>query len=209
MLYVSRRFSYGSYGVVDTDDNIEQRVGLIELSSICHQLDIKGVNLDRGKFNGVNVYQADMYRSTHQAKVSLLLHVDVTVWRNIVTRIHWIPERVESPVTIRLSEFGSECSAGILLANQDSYEHKLTIVLDDYIKFDKSTFNPDWNRRHIGMMTLGVMFDIRGLSDNDLALIIYDAVTYGLRDKFDACKSIIDSPERTKYVLQQLGCISF
>ena len=207
MLYVSRRIRHNYYGVVDTDDGIEEEVGTISLSAALNFVDIAGVQMYRQRFQTVTVYQADMYKTTLMGKYSVLLGVDVSVWRQYVTNIKWHNSKITTPVRLRLSDFAKECAAAILVENVDSDSHKVTIVLDDYIKYDDQSFNPEWFRKRLDMV--GVKFDVREVTDDERVFIIYETVAVAMVNRFRCTEIIVDNTERQKRMLMRLGVMEF
>ena len=106
MLYISRRIAYidgdfakVTYGVVDTDDNVETIVSadmLHEAISI-HGLKIGGYEADS---RYIVPYQHKDSMRPSQAKIKMMRDVDVTVWGSYITRVRW--STMSDGVSIRL-----------------------------------------------------------------------------------------------------------
>ena len=207
MLYISRRIGYSLYGVFDTDDGVEQTINRYDLWRACNKVDIAGVLLHNGKLYDIAPYQSDLYRTAHRDKVNVLGHVDVTLWRNCITNISFDPGAIFHPVIIRLSDFGKEVSAGVLLNVPPCDSNKLTILLDDFVKFDEYSFGAHGMRMRVEYS--GIQFDLRELSSLDKALVIYNCLAIGLGDKFAVKKHVIDSVDRMERWFHSNDCMDF
>lgn len=207
MLYISRRIGYRLYGVVDTDDNVEQTVDRQEIWRVYSKVPIRGCVVKNGALKDVVPYQSDIYRTAHRDRVQILGNVDVTLWRNMITNISFDPEKISLPVSIRLSDFGQDCAAGILMGCPYCQIPKLTIVVDDFVKFDEATFKAHDMRVRIDMS--GIKFDLREVSSFEAAALIYDAVSVCTSDMFGMSNAIIDKPERLNLWLRRSGFVVF
>lgn len=219
MLYVSRRVGLGKVGIVDTDDSVETIVGMIELSSMLSStgLDIKGIPLRRTRLSftdfrvmgAINVYQSDMYRTINQAKTKVLLHVDITLWRDMITGISWDNDEIDVPATIVLSNYARKC-ADLLFYNQKwSGVHKVTIVIDNFVDFTEDSFMSARNSQKVLQDGIGVRFDLRELTDDVKAFYVYKAVANCLAEYIDFPETIIDSDARMNDMMRRWGVMRF
>lgn len=217
MLFISRYSGYDYYGVVDTDDDTEGIVNVTALRKACLDggLEIRGANPDITEITGLHwlredkifVYQPPETRSQLQIKTRVLKHVDVTMYRSMITRIKWDIFAIHTPVTIRLSDFGTSCADFILTGAKEVDEHKVTIILDEKIDFSNMTFKLRfYGDGYIDIERIGMKLDIREL-DWEKARILYTLLYDGFSAEIPSF--IIDSEERMKYVLSRSSDPSF
>lgn len=219
MLYVSRRVGLGKIGIVDTDDGVETIVGMIELSSMLSStgLDIKGIKLRKTKLSftdfrvmgAINVYQSDMYRTLNQAKVCALLKVDVTLFRGVISCISWDNDNIDKPVTVVLSNLASRCGDLVFYSQKWVGEHKVTFVIDNFIEFGEFAFRGSRESQKITWDGIGVKFDLRELTDDNKALLIYSAVANSLAEYVDFPETIIDNEARMEAMMRRWGVMRF
>lgn len=180
------------YGVVDTDDNVEQIVTSSQLWE-CHNkgIDIQGVYLERGRFIHAVPYQDSRYMTKFQTKLLVMNHVDIRVYKKAITSITWDSSKISSPVSIRLSNFGSRLADYALYNAVHSGKHDVTFILDNRIKFSKWSF---LTHEHIagGLEGAGVLFDVCDVGNPKRADIVYKAV----KDSGSDISSIMDDPVR-------------
>lgn len=173
------------YGVVDTDDDVEELVTRSELLDICcnRGVVIEGVIVARDYIRCVSPYQLESSISRAQRRAEVVCNVTVTRYKDEVTEIFWDSFKLQKPVSIRLSNFGSSCGSQLFnrrlcigrLAPHG--HHMLTIILDGKITFtDKSFFVVPNHWGGLGREGFGLVFDIRELTDEKLAEIIYFSV---------------------------------
>ena len=191
------------YAVGDTDDDVESIVdrNSLEMCAIQYKMEIGGVEVDRtGRFVIESMpYQPVETMTVLQTKTSVLHHVDVTVYEGAITSIAWYPDAMKAPVTLRLSDFGSRCGDCILWDNLGS-KHSVTLIVDDKISISYNTFRPEIDNVSIIFDGgLGVVFDLRELTREETADIIYSSVARYRDGSFD---NILDSDER-KYRMRE------
>ena len=217
MLYISRYIGSNDYGVVDTDDGVEQRATHQELIRACEKLglQIAGIQTYTHEFSWgtrtvverLMTYQVPEMQTPLQVKTSVMRHVDVVVHKGMITNILWHADEITEPPVIRLSDYGDCCGDRILWGNANREVHKITLILDDKIKFRPKTFRltAKEERWSVGKDGVGVMFDIRELTDNDLARFVYQACLIDEVVDSICFESIIDSKEREAYMRRILG----
>lgn len=142
MLYVSRQMGKSTWGIVDTDDGVENlcnRTDLITAVTRCN-LDIKGVSYSHGSLSVV-VYQNPEFLTTKQAKSVTLFGVDVKTSGNIIVGLQIKRGLCKGSVTIRLSDYCANCGNYILSELQPrNCPGHVYIVVDDKLKVTKKTF---------------------------------------------------------------------
>ena len=209
MLYVSRHDGINFYGVADTEDGSEEivtRSKLIkcveELGMVIHGADF----LPYAKRVADTVpYQPKETMTQLQMKTKLVKFTEVKVYKNMVTSIHYRHKEIREPVTLRLSDYGSECADCILWENDQALRHVITILLDDKIKVGKFTFRRDEAVRSLGPNGYGVKFDLTGVTDYAEAEALYRQ--FRAQDGAKCLSYIIDSPERTKQIRKFFGLV--
>lgn len=203
MLYISRYIGPSFFGVVDTDDWKESIVDLVEINNDCYQhgVRIEGVDttmLDRtGRIisAGIKPYQPPSTLTRQQMKLKMLQCVDIKIFRDSITHISWAGEHITSPVTVRLSDFGSKVCSYVFGGNKEYGSHKVTLVLDDRCRFtDESFACRICDDSYVGVKGIGVVFDIRELSYRP-AKHLHD-MFYGERLAWE--ESVIDLPDRKR-----------
>ena len=195
------------YGVVDTDDKVEEVVTLdvLEDASFDSKCKIHGVELwgSAGDIYSILPYQDPNKLTSLQMKTSMFKNVDVVVWKSRITGIKFHPEKMTKPVSIRLSDFANKCESCIFHANfvnedasyvKSADQYRLTIVLDDKVRFDKGTFIlGHFGSVVLGKGGLGVVIDMREMTNNRRAMSVYGQLYQARGDMID---SVIDIPER-------------
>lgn len=185
-------------GVYDTDDGVEELASLSSLDMAYgnFRIDIEGIDsysIDGNRYiSEIRPYQPPETLTPYQLKLITLYGIHTTVFKNMLTGMWWENLPSEKPVVIRLSEIAPEC--GDYLLNNASVigRQVVTIVLDDSVKFGTSTFKV-LSSMSIGEKTLGVAFDLRELTDDDKASIIYS-----LYKGMSGYRSIIDRDDRKR-----------
>lgn len=202
LLYVSRYIDRGTYGVVDTDDGIEEQIDICGISdAVClHGVRIAGVTpVINKRFNkgyvtedGVRVYQPVETLSPLQVKTKVLKHIDVKVYKSMITGIDIDIGAIEDKVQLRLSDFGTFCADYILSGNNHGVRDKVVLILDDKITFGKKTFKlRQCDNSFVGIRDAGVMFDLSEMND-DNAAALYKVLLSGQ----DLFPTVIDEPTR-------------
>lgn len=216
MLYISRYVGFDSYGVVDTDDNIETVVKLDDIKTAVLRLGIpiRGVEVIRAVRKGMRLHLGDVlaYQDVSQCtrlqtKTSMLSCVDIVTWGNMITNIRWRANDIKEPVSIRLSDFGIVLGDRILYGNRECTRHCITLVFDDKVKVDYRSLECHGacgSHRVIGSLGLGLKLDFREITEEDLVEKLYlslfsDPLDLGLFDSM--ADDIIDDPARKKYMV--------
>ena len=169
MLFVSRRVGYDKFGVVDSDDGVEEVVGYgVLLKVVDLGIDVKGIDLFDNRFAqsalfAVKPYQLPETVTPLQTKTSMLRHVDVIVYKSSIVGIVTHPWDIQSPVSLRLSDFGTHCAEGFLRDNEKIGKHKVTLILDDNIYLDDLSLSLASNDSgfSLGVEGAGFVFDLR------------------------------------------------
>lgn len=202
MLYISRRVSDGkgvSYGVVDTDDDTEMFVSshVVRECVLDMGLDIKGVELVNDmngtpvRVRSIRPYQVE--QSELYTKTYLLKRVSIVTFKGVIVDISW---SISSPVSIRLSDFGTSVGDYLFLRSQKC-RSPLTLVFDDKLTeigeraFYTMVFRDLLAMEHIGALGLNVVFDIQELPDNLAETVYHQLMMYK-----DILPPIIDSKSR-------------
>ena len=210
MLYISRRvyciLREGGpngplvelkYAIVDTDDDTETIVDkhYLEMCALQYKLPISGVSVDKsGRFMLDAIpYQPVETMTRLQTKMNVLNRVEVTTYKDSITSIVWYPDSLPEPVTLRLSDFASKCADCILWDNLGSH-HSVTLIIDDNIEISRDTFRPEVDNVSVVFDGgLGVVFDLRELTNEDTAAKIYSSLVKYKDGSFDNVK---DTAER-------------
>lgn len=206
MLYISRRIGNFSYGVVDTEDGVEEKVrhkDLVDLSQD-YRIKIEGFNPATEE---IRVYQPADTMSQLQLKTKMLRHVEVCVYRNMITSIRWKRDEVKQPVKLRLSDYAKVCADKILAENQFSGCHKLTLVFDGSLEFQADAFwlGRDMSQSFAGVSGYGVLFDLRELKRDNMAWLVYRVLWDDARGKVPAVEeTILDDVGRKNAMMQFL-----
>lgn len=177
VLFVSRRIGVRDYGVFDTDDGIEQRAttsDLVDAVLFCN-LEIGGVS--HTEFP-IRPYQPIETKTQLQLKTKLLSFVDITTWDGMLTNITWDSHKIRRPVSIRVSDFGTQIAEFVFSGNDVSGTHKLTLIFDDKIKpVEPFSLQPLVCPASIkGRDMLGLVFDFREVTDDKLACSLYNSI---------------------------------
>lgn len=212
MLFISRAIGFNDWGVIDTDDWSEQRVSQKELVDYINipGIVIEGVdvhyNIELGIFSTDNVvpYQPAETVTMLQSKTNLLRHVDITVCKSSITRIHIRHKEFTGAVSLRLSDFGTECADLVLKGNMPSaHRHTVTLILDDKIHLnDLSFFLLPYQDKlvSVGTKGVGVVFDVREVTREETVRNVYRALLNG--DSREFRDSILDDGARKERMLQ-------
>ena len=171
MLFISRFIGPDQYGVVDTDDGVEQVVDFSELySAVCVDgLEIMGARKKDSSMSEASVMIAQPKEtvSRMQTKAKILLNVDIKVYKNMITSIRWKRTDDDDLVDIRLSDFGTHV-ADYVLARNIAFGgcYKVCLVLDNKLTYSPNAFcRRFFEHDIIGKNGIGVIFDLRELSD--------------------------------------------
>ena len=211
MLYVSRRVGYDKFGIVDTDDGVEEVVGYgVLLPVVDLGIEVKGIDLEDNRFAqsalfAVKPYQAPEYTTPLQAKTSMLRHVDIVVYKDAIVGVTTHPWDIKEPVTIRLSDFGTHCAEGCLRDNEKIGKHKVTLILDDKIHLDDLSLSLASNDSgfSLGVEGAGFVFDLREVTSMRTIDMVYRNLWR--RNNNEAAISVIDDKERKREWLRFCG----
>lgn len=151
MLYISRKFTQVDerhqfqyektyYGVVDTDDDVEELMSYDDLMSTCElDINIEGIDYDM-EFGDRVVrdavpYQDPKYVTPLILKTKALRGVDIRVWRNEITYIVGDAKIMNGEVRLRLSDYAKRMHGSTMIGMKNAldYKSKLVLVLDDNI----------------------------------------------------------------------------
>lgn len=210
MLFISRIAGLGIYGVVDTDDGVEEVVDEVALWEAKSQLglDIRGVSeVDETTVIALP-YQDTSTMTLLQTKTSVLHKVDVKVYNGYITSIIW--HEITEPVYLRLSDFGDRCESCILYGNKAPGWVNMFLILDDKIKsISEHTFTIEGWSTAVGKDGRGVSIDVRECTNEVLVDMVYRSLMYrsGWKLRFvplELFDSIIDNPVRKERMLQRL-----
>ena len=177
MLYISRYIGLRSFGVVDTDDGVEQVAtarDIVEATLNSH-LVIQGCSIDEFP---TRPWQPQETKTPLQLKTKLLSHVDVVTYKSAVTSIIWKGDKIKLPVTVRVSDFGCDLAEFILRHNNAYLEHKITLVFDDKIrKVVPWSLQPVVSPIPVKKFDrIGVIFDFSEVTNLKLLQSLYDSV---------------------------------
>ena len=213
MIYISRYIGRANYGVVDTDDDVEEEVGVAELTEATKYLGtvIKGADsVRRGGplwlfIEKIRPYQPPDTLTQLQVKTSLLKHIDVLTYKSMVTSVFVHSEEITTPVTVRLSDFGSVCADGLFRGLNWTGRHTVTFVFDDNLSFMEYSFDlpVDDSSHSLGVDGAGIMFDLRDVNNSDLYRTVYSAVWD--RNDIEVERSILDRPERKAHMMKEMS----
>ena len=178
MLFVSRYIGTDKYGVVDTDDGVEDIVSPTEIGQAVNFLFIKiaGVNPSLGI---TRPYQSLGTKTVFQTKLLALHGVDTTVWSDMITSIRFDQHLETRSAELKLSDLGTSIGDFVLRGNTVSGELKLTLVFDDkLVSVEEYAFSP-LTTKATSLSGLGVVFDLRGVKREALAKSVYRSLMLG------------------------------
>ena len=188
MLFISRYFGRDAYGVVDTDDGVEEIVPYSTLQDACtaYDLDIKGASYSGTKFenylyrfvNDICPYQPIETVTTLQTKIKMLRHVEVLTYKDMITSICWKPYELSEPVSIRLSDFGHVCTDFFLENNLNSRTHTVTLVIDDSVIMSEYSLLLKREKTRTGIGDFGVVVDVREVTNLETLKLVYSSLRY-------------------------------
>lgn len=202
MLYVSRYIWPDSFGVMDTDDGVEQSVTSKELTDafFCQHLDIKGMSI---KDFPVKIYQPPETKTQAQLKLEMLSHIETIVFQGMLVNIRFDWRKLRAPVSVRLSNFCSGIGDSIFRGSDVSGPHRLTLVFDDKIaSIGRFGLQPlVCPAPHKSRDTLCVRFDFSEVTNEALVSSLYESLyaRYGAVRLFhydEIYASVIDIAER-------------
>lgn len=195
MLYISRRVGRNTFGVVDTDDYVEEVVSWkdIEEAVLVRGLDIVGIK--KTSINSlsydVDVYQNPAFAKSVQGKASVLYGVNIKVSGTEIVDIS-VPADLRVPlVRIRLSDYGQSLSKRILNDNiVIKGDKKLILVLDDSIKVMNKSFE------NISHLSGRLKLDVTEVTNERILINAYASDNYRDIDMY-----MMDNIERLDFYL--------
>lgn len=194
MKFISRRIKHNKVGVVDTDTGKESVMTAVEAYNIDSHLEpVAGCQASMGGIIFPVPYQDKSTYNRAQIKARMMGNVRVTCYNDMITAIDWSERDFSSPVTIRLSDFGSKCADHIVMGDIWSEKHCLTIVLDNKCKYTRRSFL-QYSKCPMSVMTKAVKFDTREC-DFFTALFLFLQLETVMRSDF--CHGIIERDWRT------------
>lgn len=211
MLYISRYVGKDYFGVVDTDDNVEEVVSREYLSALCKDkgITVEGIIPRRMGEDIIRVVQPESTRNKLQTKLKVLKRIEVLQRGSIITAINWQDRDIKEPVSIRLSDFGTMC-ADFLFMNHlstDIEASNVKFILDDNIEYSTYAFNRLQGSFVVGPHGIGATFDLTELCD-----AVANRVYGMLVTKYQGCSlgSVSDNMKRkakmmAKYYKQIYG----
>lgn len=201
MLFLSRYYGLDKYGVVDTDDGVEEFVDRQMLIKACIiGVEIEGSDVHRstvsaGAFmlTGAAPWQDIKSLTPLQVKTKMILKVDVVTYNGMITNILWEPDEIMEPVTLRLSDFAGIVADRVFFGNAPCAMHKITVILDDKLELlERALLKPNLS---LGVDGLGIIFDLRDIKSEQLARRAYRQLFYKAYD-MSIDRSIIDDEDR-------------
>lgn len=141
MLYISRIVTRSTYGVIDTDDNVETIASYNELKHFVKDL---GIDIDGVTINGtyLKIEVANHSNSSKIAKLAMMTGVVLSVVDDTLTSISF-NHNVKS-CTIRLSDYCSSIGDYVLSRRNISFltsDKKIVLVLDNDIDITGKSFS--------------------------------------------------------------------
>lgn len=177
MLFISRHDGMNFYGVVDTDDGVEEVIPRNKIVQLVGDtgIEIKGADRlpDTKWVVDTHPYQDPSTMTQLQIKTKLMKFTEVKTFGNLITSIVFDYRNIREPVSIRLSDFGSSCADCILWENTQPCRHVATLIIDDKIDIGKFTFRRDESVKSLGPNGYGVVFDFREIANRKRAHDLY------------------------------------
>lgn len=187
MLFVSRLIGATNYGVVDTDDGVEEIITDVDLIRITKLgLEIKGIDAD----GFARCYQDPLTMSLLQIKTNAIDGVSVFVYKDYITSIRRSAPSLRPGTRIRLSQFGKRFSDYVLEQVMDWNKIDLVLVVDDQFELTYPSTN-------IAPM-FGVAFDITEVTNEEAAQAIYSSYRR-YSSSLKLSEFCIDRPDRMNY----------
>lgn len=200
MLFISRRVGQGQYGVVDTDDGLEEVVDYERLKeAVVCGIDVKGVavgsRLPWDKNSEIDILTIDVYNnrdvsSVMQTKLQVLKGIEVVVYDDTVVSVTWDRHRVKPGTSIRLSDFASKLGDLIFLSASRGPNSPITVVLDDTLSYSELSLR--------FVTGTEVRLDIREVKNKETVAMIYaEHRKRGDSKRLD--DYVLDTPERLDF----------
>lgn len=196
MLYISRRVAIRTYGVVDTDDNVEETIEDSVIADLVRGgLDIVGVEVYDSNSFRVQPHQPFSTYTPLQVKLKSLLGVDIHIYKDEITCIKANPAITKTGTRIRLSDLAKRMQWGCITVFDPFYgDHIQYIILvldDNFEMFGDMTW---YSRRQ-------AVFDIREVTnEKSVKAIYFDLIGKQIPpQEWRSC--IIDTEERMQRFL--------
>lgn len=198
MLYIHRKITQGTWGVIDTDDWSETEVCLVDLRHYVEDLgvDIKGVSIEEE--NGVRhvksiaIFDRNVQGSSALvAKIRALCDVAICVDNGYISSISLGAKSSRSDVRVRLSEVGHCLGYHALGSDWRGYEDGriFTVVLDDKLDYVPGCLYHFWDS--------GIHIDIRELTREDVIEELYlELARMSGSSDMSSFLGVDDEPER-------------
>lgn len=207
MLYVSRRVGKDKFGIVDTDDGVEEVCSMQDIVAIASQvpdIDIKGITIRRVVYRGqssihidrVEIYQNPSFSSTAQVKMRILRGIDIRTSNGAIVAISAPGHSSDTPIIVCLNDFGDKCGENILFGMSRNTDRPLVLVIKDGMQLRRNSLS--------GCLSFNVKIDITAVTDDKLVSTVYHTRAY--RDDYghdySLLKSfIIDNPSRLDFYM--------
>jgi hypothetical protein len=194
MLYISRCYQGDKYGVVDSDDDVEEFVSTQEILSYVKDLhlDIKGVKITSDGFVNIEAYPYET--NVKCTKLKILYGINIVTRGDSIGLIE-VPENANVDKPIRLSNYGHIIEDYAL----KPFTHAgkpVVLILDDSLKFTARAFT-----KLATVARTCYIFDIMGVTDTDIIESVYMRCLnrFAKEDYNVSDYGIIDSVSRSDY----------
>ena len=200
MLYISRYVDNDAYGLVDTDNGVEQvaEYGYLQEAVFKNHATIAGVEALPGPFDAIRVspYQPVETMTQLQVKTNLMRFIDIKTYGDMITSVVWDEEKITRPVSIRLSDFGTILADKFMSNGVGGCEKLVTFVLDNKLKYSFFAFvSPrQYGPKREQLDSVGVTFDMRELNERNARSAYYLLSDSVLFECMHNC--VIDKPKR-------------
>lgn len=208
MLYISRMIGRDKFGVVDTDDGVEEVIDYATLNEIVcwSKVTIRGVHVDGHPvkyIQAVEVYQPPETKGVLAVKTHLMKGIEVTTYGECITGVYWRQPALVSPVKIQLSKFGTRCSDFLFTqVGGTKRKGKVTLILDDRVHLSDQSFSFR-DDTEINLGYIGVVVDMRGISEMRFAERAYRILYHD--GPFPIGDIVIDYEDRKTRLLSLIG----
>lgn len=154
MLFISRYVAvHGDhhYGVVDSEDNVEEVVSVQELEkAVNNGITIAGVEVakrcdaDDYYISTVSIYWGTLLKTPASAKAYTLYGIEIYAWNGYLSKIFWNSARITSPVSLKLSDYGHTlCDyflSSVQISSFTELKYDMIFVLDDSVAVSPNAF---------------------------------------------------------------------
>lgn len=204
MLYISRHSGLFHWFVSDSDDDVESEI--TDAGSTVKDAAMAGVFI-YGACEDDNPsviktdwlpYQDPRFLLPEQIDLEKKDMIRLVRYKTMITSIQFRPWILHRHVTLRLSDFGDYVADSIFDGCKVigvGSSPLLTLILDDKLAYSDLAFRMRYNARGRGLKAFGVIFDIRELSSDAMAKVVYDCA-YGTDGKQRIVDCVIDREDR-------------